>query len=1050
MQKHTIVIFLFLVLLFSKKNAAAQHYNFTNYTVENGLSQDQVLAVCQDNEGVMWFGTNGGGITKYNGITYEYIKDKDGLADNLVYTIVKDSQGRMWLGTNNGLTIAYGKKYKNYTVENGLNHNRIYSVFFDSKGNTLLGTGKGVSIFKDSDSSFSFYRVSPELDSAIVFNIYEDTEHNLWFSTLGSGIFKYDGKNTVNYTQKDGLATNYAYSVMEYKKGVYWFLTVSGLAECANGVLKPINPANFLDLNTLNYYSFFKQDSCIWLSTNRGIIKIDNTVKQFTQNNGLLNNDIWKIFSDRENNLWFASKQNGVSKLASQRFYTHSEYEGVDRIIQSRDGSYWIGANKGLIVMNGSKISTYTKKDWNQTIDKITSITEDKNGTIWIGTDLGLLKFNGKQFVRIQSDNIYDKLNYIYDIYIDNAGGILLGTKEGLAKVINGSIKQVDWAGLPRNFVYNINQDNTGNYWIGTENGLYMWDGKKIIRYGEKHGFNAKQAFRIIKGLKRELWIASDAGLYKFENEAFTQVSEKEGLAANQVQSIAIDKEGIIWAGFSNGIDRIQVLANGKYDIRHYGAEDGFMGESCLQNSILIDNQNKIWFGAQKGLMVYQPEYDNRNTLEPITHITNVLLFGGKTDWKTYADSLDQYNLPLNLELNHERNYLVFNFAGVSLTAPAKVRYKYMLKGLDKDWLAETPKTEAIYPNLPPGEYEFLVRATNGDGVWNKRPASFKFIILPPFWRTWWFYSLIVFVLLSGVYSYVQIKIANSKIVKQKLVIEQKNEALNQANLLVAGKNKNITDSINYALRIQQSFLTSEKTLKKSLSDYFILYKPRDIVSGDFYWAFDLPDRTLVACADSTGHGIPGAFMSLIGLSLLNEISHSKKITEPALIIEELRRIIICALNPDEVDEGGKDGMDLSLISILKNKESSDTVTIHYAGGNSAIYIISEDDNGKKQLTEYKPDKQPVGYYSNMKPFVQQEIVVKKGSIIYMGTDGFADQFGGANGKKIMSKKLKATLVDIAHESMDVQRKKLDTVFMEWKGELEQVDDVTIFGIKIS
>lgn len=1048
MQKHTIVIFLFFVLLFSNRNAVAQQYNFINYTVENGLSQDQVLAVCQDNEGVMWFGTNGGGITKYNGITYEYIKDKDGLADNLIYTIVKDPQGRMWIGTNNGLTITDGKKYKNYTVENGLNHNRVFTVFFDSKGNTLLGTGKGVCTFKEFSSSF--FSISPLLDSASVFNISEDSEHNLWFSTLGNGIFKYDGKNTINYTEKDGLATNYAYSVMEYKKGVYWFLMVSGLYECANGVIKSINPANLLDLNTVNYYSFLKKDSCIWLSSNRGIIKIDNTVQQFTQNNGLLNNEIWKIYSDRENNLWFASKQNGVSKLATERFYVFPEYEGVNKIFQAKEGRYWIGTNKGLTLMNGSSINTFTQKDWKHGVDKITSIVEDKNSTIWLGTGLGLLQFKSGQFFRIQSSSIYDKLNYIYDIYIDNKGEILLGTKEGVAKVINGSIKHLDWSGLPKGFVYNINQDNSGNYWIGTETGLYMWNGEKITRYGEKQGFKAKQAFRIIKGLNRELWITSDVGIYKYDDDVFSQISEKDGLASNQVRSIVIDNNGIIWAGLPNGIDKIQVLANGKYDIRHYGVEDGFMGEVCMQNSILIDNQDKIWFGAQKGLMVYQPEYDNRNTLEPITHITNVLLFGGKTDWKTYSDSLDQYNLPLNLELNHERNYLVFNFAGVSLTAPAKVRYKYMLKGLDKDWLAETPKTEAIYPNLPPGEYEFLVRATNGDGVWNKRPASFKFIILPPFWRTWWFYSLIVFVLLSGVYSYVQIKIANSKIVKQKLVIEQKNEALNQANLLVAGKNKNITDSINYALRIQQSFLTSEKTLKSTLSDYFILYKPRDIVSGDFYWTFDLPDRILVACADSTGHGIPGAFMSLIGLSLLNEISHSKKITEPALIIEELRRIIICALNPDEVDEGGKDGMDLALISIFKKQESADTVKIHYAGGNSAIYIISEDDNGKKQLTEYKPDKQPVGYYSNMKPFVQKEIVVKRGSIIYMGTDGFADQFGGPNGKKIMSKKLKATLIDIANESMDIQRKKLDAAFMEWKGELEQVDDVTIFGIKIS
>ncbi|MGB3946626.1 MAG: two-component regulator propeller domain-containing protein [Bacteroidia bacterium] len=1051
MGKYIKVAFLLFILSFSYQNAYTQQYNFINYTVESGLSQDQVLAVCQDDEGVMWFGTNGGGITKYNGINYEYITDKDGLTDNLIYTIAKDKQGRMWVGTNNGLTIIDGKKFKNYTVQNGLNHNRIFTIFFDSQNNVLLGTGKGICLFKEFASSF--YHISPDIDSASVVNIYEDSENNFWFSTLGYGVFKFDGKNTINYTQNNGLETNYVYAVMEYKKGVYWFLQVSGLQELKNGTIKNINPANVKDTYAMDYYSFYKEDSSIWLGTNYGIIKInENKVLQFSKDNGLINNDVWKIYPDRESNLWFASKENGVSKLANECFSMYSIHMGIERVFQSKDNRYWLASKDGLAVIDGNKVITYNKSNWNNASNKVTAIAEDKNGCIYIGTgtDEGLIKFDGRTFKRIVTKNNNYNVGEIFGIYIDNKGQILLSTKYGVAKVVNDEIEELKIAELPKGFVYNINQDNTGVYWIATESGLYKWDGQITSHYGSKHGFKAKQAFCIIKGLKNELWIATDAGIYRYDKSSFTQISEKEGLAANQVRSILIDKNGIIWSGLPNGVDRIKVLENGKYDIRHYGIEDGFTGEVCMQNSILLDNQNKIWFGAQKGLMVYQPQYDRRNTLEPLTRITNVLLFGGKTDWKIYADSLDQYNLPINLELNNDRNYLTFTYAGVSLTTPGKVRYKYMLKGLDKDWSEETSKTEAPYTNLEPGEYEFLVRATNGDGVWNKVPASFKFTIAPPFWRTWWFYSIIAFVILSGIYSYVQIRIANNKIVKQKLVIEQKNEALNQANLLIAGKNKSITDSINYALRIQQSFLTSEKTLKSTLSDYFILYKPRDIVSGDFYWAFNLPDRILVACADSTGHGIPGAFMSLIGLSLLNEISHSKKITEPAAIVEELRRIIICALNPEQVDEGGKDGMDLALISIFKKQESEDAVKIHYAGGNSSIYIVSQDDNGQKLLTEFKPDKQPVGYYSNMKPFTQQEIIVKKGAVIYMGTDGFADQFGGPSGKKIMSKQLKAILTDIAHESMDAQHKKLDDAFMNWKGELEQVDDVTIFGIKIS
>ncbi|MCE9539857.1 MAG: SpoIIE family protein phosphatase, partial [Bacteroidetes bacterium] len=457
--------------------------------------------------------------------------------------------------------------------------------------------------------------------------------------------------------------------------------------------------------------------------------------------------------------------------------------------------------------------------------------------------------------------------------------------------------------------------------------------------------------------------------------------------------------------------------------------------------------QEKIWFGTENGLVVYQPQFDRKNTFEPITRIKSINLFSQKTDWKLFADSLDQSSLPVDLELAHDKNYLTFNFIGVSLTTPGKVKYRFMLKGLDKDWLPETSKTEAPYSNIPPGEYEFLVIANNGEGVWNKVPVSYKFVIHPPFWQTWWFYSIIAGIVLVFIYSYVKIKSANNKILKQNKIIADKNVDLKTAYGVIADKNKSITDSINYAKRIQQSFLSSEATLNKTLKNYFIMYKPRDIVSGDFYWAFDLPDRVIIACADSTGHGIPGAFMSLIGISLLNEISHSKNIVEPDKILDELRRIIICALNPQQLDSGGKDGMDISLISIFKNHDSDD-VKIHFSGANNAIYIISNQ-NDTANFLEFKSDKQPVGFYSSMKPFTFEEIIVKKGDIIYMGTDGFSDQFGGIKGKKFMSKQLKKKLFSIHDLPLKEQENILENTFQEWKGELEQVDDVTIMGIRI-
>ena len=1049
MPKFLVRIFL-ISLFFSLLNKVnGQVYNFSNYTVESGLANPQILSVFQNDDGVMWFGTNGGGITKYDGNSYEYLTDKDGLADNVVYCIVKDKQGRILIGTNNGLSVIDGKHYRNYTTQNGLTHNRIFSVFFDSKGRTLLGTGKGISIFKNSVcSSFPIEKI---LDGANVFNIFEDSKQNLWFSTLGNSAFKYDGKALKNYAAADGLKTDYVFSVLELENNKYLFFTDEGLYELSNKEIKLINPTTLSPKTT--YHSYLKDKyNNIWFASKNGLLKYDGKNFQlFTQTNGLVNDNIWKVFQDKEENLWFASKDNGLSKLVSELFLMYTVKDGllsneINRVYQSKDGRYFIGSDKGLSIYDGKKITNYNNKNWKGN-DLVSSITQDEDGIYFIGTAFGILKYNGRIFERIECDDSKSAINFVNDIFIDGQAQIWLGTKGGVAKIVNGRIKEFNIEGISKKEIFKIFKDIKNNYWFATSEGLYKFDGSSVRYYSEKDGFTSKRVVNIINDNAGNLWFATGSGIFKYSNGKFIGITEKEGLFSNNIQSIAIDKKGTLWVGLPTGLDKIQIQNNGTFEIRHFQTENGFMGQACFMNSILIDKEDKIWIGTENGLMVVQPEFDRKNTIEPITRLKSINLFSQKTDWKLFSNSIDQHDLPTNLELAHNKNYLTFNFIGVSLTTPTKVTYKYMLKGLDKSWLPETSKNEAFYSNIPPGKYEFLVMANNGEGVWNKQPISFKFRILPPFWQTWWFYSIIAFIVFSGIYSYLKIRSANKKIIKQSKIIANKNSDLKRVYAEIAAKNKSITDSINYAKRIQQSFLTSEKTLNNTLKNYFILYKPRDIVSGDFYWAFDLPDRTLVACADSTGHGITGAFMSLIGLSLLNEILHSKNIVEPDKILDELRRIIICALNPEKLDSGGKDGMDIALISIFKNS-NSDEIKIHFAGANNALYLIS----GlaySPNFSAFKSDKQPVGFHSSMKPFTQQEITAKKGDIIYLGTDGFSDQFGGKKGKKFMSRQLKKTLSSIHNLQLSEQENILNKTFLDWKGNLDQVDDVTIIGIRL-
>jgi tetratricopeptide (TPR) repeat protein len=257
----------------------------------------------------------------------------------------------------------------------------------------------------------------------------------------------------------------------------------------------------------------------------------------------------------------------------------------------------------------------------------------------------------------------------------------------------------------------------------------------------------------------------------------------------------------------------------------------------------------------------------------------------------------------------------------------------------------------------------------------------------------------------------------------------------------IAEKNKEITESISYAKRIQSSFLTSEKYISQRLSDYFIFYMPRNIVSGDFYWLMEKNNNLYICTADCTGHGIPGAFMSLISMGILNEIIYSKThITHTDDILNELRRIIILAVNPEGSLEEGKDGMDAVLCRFDFQK-----MELEYSAANNSFFIIRDG-----ELLVFKPDKMPVGKYIGIeKPFTRNVVSLKKGDCIYTFSDGYADQFGGPENRKFQSKRLKELLLNHCHKPMRVQKEIFASTIKEWQGSNEQVDDILMMGIRI-
>jgi serine phosphatase RsbU (regulator of sigma subunit)/Tfp pilus assembly protein PilF len=281
---------------------------------------------------------------------------------------------------------------------------------------------------------------------------------------------------------------------------------------------------------------------------------------------------------------------------------------------------------------------------------------------------------------------------------------------------------------------------------------------------------------------------------------------------------------------------------------------------------------------------------------------------------------------------------------------------------------------------------------------------------------------------------------------RQKKLIEEKNKQTEEQKKvielqkeIVEEKNKDIIDSINYAKRIQDALLKEEDYVSDHLPDHFVLYKPKDIVSGDFYWSIEKGKRFYLAAVDCTGHGVPGAFMSMLGIAFLNEINASDKLFSPAEILNHLRDKVVKEFRQSGRNQETNDGMDMSIVRL-----NLDTNELEWAGANNPLYIIK-----KGELSELKPDKQCIGYNDNMQPFVNHTMKLETGNAFYLFTDGYADQFGGEKGKKFKYSKLKEILLSIQNKSLVEQKQILSENFENWKGKLEQVDDVCVIGVRI-
>lgn len=1049
LQKFHIIFFLVLTY----QSISGQIYNFKNYNSENGITNTTVLDITQLSNGEIWIGTNEGGINIFDGNSFKAITKENGLVDNVIYDFLHDKKGNIWISTNNGVNVYNGKTFDSIPCIDTLVHSRVFKTFIDSKNNVWFCTGEGLATLEN-NQMVKYKSGNDLLDKTPIIYGCEDNKGNIWLGSMGESAFKISSDGEIKQFSS-GKSLKYTFSIFHPDDNTTWFLSFKGLFELKGDTITEKVFDSFSNFKGSTYFHHCYEDNegNYWFATKkRGVLKVSgDQEKLFTVNNGMGDEDYWRIFQDREHNMWFGGQTKGLCMLPNETFdLTNSQFglpsDYVLSIFTDSKSQIWVGTKKGIYKKgNDSNIQIIDPNGQNKNI--IECIDEAENGDIHIVMKSGV-KIISNNETKTYHLNSEEQFFRGYCMLIDG-NDVVYGGANGVGILQGGYIKLInDSINLPVTPVLDIEKDHQGVYWFATDRGLISYDGTSSTFYNESHGIPNIKIRTIIKDESNNLWIGSSEGIYIYSKGQFTHLSEDNGLSSNTIYSLCFDNDGQLWIGQPNGVDKIILDKFKIREVRHYDEGKGFLANFCNNNAITLDPKGRVLIGTDKGFLTYNKEFDQFNFLESMTVITDIKLFSQPTDWNLFSDKLDERGYPIGIELGYNQNYFTFDFTGICLKNPAAVKYKYMLEGLDQDWILTETKKNAAYSSLLPGDYTFKVISSNDEGIWNKKPVTFSFVILPPFWQTWWFYSICFIAFVFAVYSYLKIRASNK-------IIRKANDRVTQQSQIIEEKNHEIVDSINYAKRIQEAILPKNH-LKEDLANCFVFYKPKDIVSGDFFWYKKADNKYLIASVDCTGHGVPGGFMSMVGHSGLNRAVNEYNLRKPSEILEQLSEFVIESFDDDEGEGAIKDGMDAALCSIdLENS------IVEYSGANNPLYIIKKNNNGSlekdnagtkfKQLDnlfEIKGDRRPVGPSENKEHFTNYKLQLEKGDCIYFFTDGFPDQFGGPKGKKYMYKSFKRYLISISNLPVEEQQNKLEKEFSRWQGNHEQVDDICVIGVR--
>ena len=1092
----------FSAVLFSLPYAGLCQY--TNYrikifTEKEGLNDPVINCLIQDSRGYLWLGTNDG-LCRYDGYNFYVFRNKlndtTSLCDNLIRSIAEDKRGNLWIGTSNGLSKfdrlqgCFYNFYHQHDNPASLSDNSIYDVFVDSRNRLWVKTSDMLELYDENKNIFKHYkpfsnvfnRLSPFSHNVI----YEDVFEQIWVGTK-DGLHAFDPArerfSVFLHDEMDpmSLSSNAIRTLFEDKKGTLWIGTDNGLnifmrrAKAFKRLVKP-------------QFKFGKEFNCavnaiaqdnagfLWIGTTDGLFRLNPanedcaSFKELFPGTGLPDiTGVNGILVDHTGILWIASSKGLVKiDLRPTKFRPFPQIKNEDAAVNVTsiyvDSSQaWAGTwNKGLLQLDPSSydiLKNFSSASFpSLACDNITALHYMPAFGLWIGTANGLFLYNPKQqtFKNYLTSSMkysidYFENNRIYCFYETGQNALWIGTENGLFyldpeknSIRNFFSLKNDTVEIRFNAVYAITGDNDNNYlYFGTDKGLIKFNPalREIIHYNKQQKLpfriSSNIVYSVLAGKGQSLWIGTNTGLNRYvpAKKRFDVLTEDEGLPGNQIYALKEDGKGNVWISTNKGLACLNISSG---QIVSFDPTDGLQGYKFNIGAAFKTNEGKLFFGGTNGFNVFHPDSIIYNPLIPNIVINTIEYNVRKKTTIIHPDTGKIIMFP------YQTRFMNIDFSALDFTFPEKNTYAYFLarKGQKGEWTYLGRKHTVSFYNLSPGEYIFYVKGSNNDNVWNERGTYLTLVIRTPFWRTrvaLIFYSFLIALSLYLLYLYrthtlrETNRILTEKEQNSRIIARQKEE--------LAIKNKSITDSIYYAKRIQDALMPSEKYIQRLLPDSFIYIRPRDIVSGDFYWLAERNGKIYLAAVDCTGHGVPGAIMSILGFELFRTTFAAFNEDNAGKFLDKLNYEFARFLT-EEQDYNIRDGMDVSLCIFDMGKRQ-----LQFAGAINPLYLIRDD-----KLIEIKADRFSISFskdYEITKEYKNNVLELKQDDMIYLFSDGYADQFGGPEGKKYKYRRFRHLLMNIHKMPVEEQRIFLDEAMENWKGDLEQVDDILVIGIKI-